>query len=249
MLKNNLLITLNPDHNIGHHYEIESNKNSFLQYMDFDKKFFEQRLDHCLLIPQNTIFNEFMLEEFSKENSKDEFEYLSNITFTNFFKSSNVDVPRCFKRTKTIRRPINEIEILKLNNYLMRQGKRYKTFKFLAKSMNQTFNSYINENIKEFNEEPDWKQLFLTLNFLTKSKRNYQIYSRKGFEFDNYGYQLTPEGSHINFKLLLNPVILNNIYDMLPMFSFYVYKVDKKIFKNTRGKSGKFILYENTYHN
>jgi hypothetical protein len=29
---------------------------------------------------------------------------------------------------------------------------------------------------------------------------------------------------------------------MLPMFAFYVYKVDKKIFKNTRGKSGKFTF-------
>ena len=29
---------------------------------------------------------------------------------------------------------------------------------------------------------------------------------------------------------------------MLPMFSFYIYKVDKKIFKNTRGKSGKFTF-------
>ena len=147
MLKNNLLITFNSDHNIGHHHETETNKNSFLQYMDFDKKFFEQRLDHCLNFSQNTPFNEFMLEEFSKENAKNEFEYLSNITFTNFFKSSSVDVPRCFKRTKTIRRSINEIEILKLNNYLMRQGKRYKTFKFLSKSINQTFNSYINENM------------------------------------------------------------------------------------------------------
>lgn len=30
--------------------------------------------------------------------------------------------------------------------------------------------------------------------------------------------------------------------DSLPMFSFYIYKVDKKIFKNTRGKSGKFTF-------
>jgi hypothetical protein len=35
---------------------------------------------------------------------------------------------------------------------------------------------------------------------------------------------------------------------MLPMFSFYIYKVDKKIFKNTRGKSGKFtFIYVSQY--
>jgi hypothetical protein len=96
-----------------------------------------------------------MLEEFSNENSKNEFNYLSNTTFTNFFKASNVDVPRCFKRTKTIRRSINEIEILKMNNYLMRHGKRYKTFKFLSKSLDKGFNSYVDENIKSFNNDPD----------------------------------------------------------------------------------------------
>jgi hypothetical protein len=73
-------------------------------------------------------------------------------------------------------------------------------------------------------------------------KKNYQTYSRKSLEFDNYGYQLLPEGSQINFKLLMNPVVVSNIYNMLPMFSFYVYKVDKKIFKNTRGRSGKFTF-------
>jgi hypothetical protein len=92
-----------------------------------------------------------MLEEFGLENAKDDFEYLQNTTFTNFFKASNVDVPRCFKKTKTIRRSINEVEILKLNNYLMRQGKRAKTFKFLSNSINTSFNNYIDSNKIEYN--------------------------------------------------------------------------------------------------
>lgn len=35
---------------------------------------------------------------------------------------------------------------------------------------------------------------------------------------------------------------LTNVNQVLPIFSFYIYKVDKKIFKNTRGKSGKYTF-------
>lgn len=164
------------------------------------KNFFEDRLSHCLKVPQDFIFEEFLLEEFGLENAKEDFEYLKNITFTNFFKSSNVDVPRCFRRTKTIRRPINEVEILKLNNYLMRQGKRAKTFKFLSRSINKSFNDYITANRGEYSNEPNWKQLFITLNYMSYNNNKYRLYNREGLEFDNYGYQLTSEGSHINFK-------------------------------------------------
>jgi len=151
-------------------------------------------------VPQDFIFEEFLLEEFGLENAKEDFEYLKNVTFTNFFKSSNVDVPRCFRRTKTIRRPVNEVEILKLNNDLMRQGKRAKTFKFLSRSINKSFNDYITANRGEYSNEPNWKQLFITLNYMSYNNNKYRLYNREGLEFDNYGYQLTSEGSHINFK-------------------------------------------------
>jgi hypothetical protein len=238
----NILLNLNLEHHIERHYEIETNRSIWLQHIDVEEEFFEDRLDHCLKIPEDNPFNEFILEEFGLENAKDDFEYLQNTTFTNFFKASNVDVPRCFKKTKTIRRSINEVEILKLNNYLMRQGKRAKTFKFLSNSINTSFNNYIDSNKIEYNSWPNWKQLFVTLNYMSYQSNYYSIYNRSGVEFDNYGYQIIPEGSHINFKWLLNPIIVDNIDKMLPMFSFYIYKVDKKIFKNTRGKSGKFTF-------
>ena len=33
-----------------------------------------------------------------------------------------------------------------------------------------------------------------------------------------------------------------NLQKLTPIFVFYIYKVDKKIFKNTRGKSGKYTF-------
>lgn len=43
-------------------------------------------------------------------------------------------------------------------------------------------------------------------------------------------------------NLQIDRILFANAEMMLPMFSFYIYKVDKKIFKNTRGKSGKYTF-------
>ena len=37
-------------------------------------------------------------------------------------------------------------------------------------------------------------------------------------------------------------ILYNNLVKLAPLFSFYIYKVDKKIYKNTRGKSGKYTF-------
>jgi hypothetical protein len=82
----------------------------------------------------------------------------------------------------------------------MRQGKRAKTFKFLSRSINSSFDNYISTNRGEYLNEPNWKHLFITLNYMSYKDSKYKLYNREGLEFDNYGYQLTQEGSHINFK-------------------------------------------------
>lgn len=61
-------------------------------------------------------------------------------------------------------------------------------------------------------------------------------------EVTTFGHTMLPVGKNIEDEWNLNTLIFKNIYQMLPMFSFYIYKVDKKIFKNTRGKSGKFTF-------
>jgi len=57
-----------------------------------------------------------------------------------------------------------------------------------------------------------------------------------------YNHLLLPTAKEILPDWDFNKWLFKNLYDILPMFSFYIYKVDKKIFKNTRGKSGKFTF-------
>jgi hypothetical protein len=55
----------------------------------------------------------------------------------------------------------------------------------------------------------------------------------------SYGHLFDTNSKFILDKWNFYKWLFKNIYQILPMFSFYIYKVDKKIFKNTRGKSGK----------
>ena len=61
-------------------------------------------------------------------------------------------------------------------------------------------------------------------------------------EGTSYNNRLISLGKRIDADWSFEALILQNVFKMLPMFSFYIYKVDKKIFKNTRGKSGKFTF-------
>ena len=238
----NVLINLNQDYHIDTQLEYKPTEFNSVQTQQLSDEFFQFRLNNCLNITKPNKINEFKYEKIPFKNVELEFKYLSNITFINFFRLSNVDIPRCFKRTKNIRRNINELELLKLNNYLMRQGKRLKTLKILTKSMHQSFNEHLKLLSSDYNNFFNWKQTFITLNYLSFKNNKYQNFNTNSLEFNSYSYQIINEGMNPNPKLLFNSVMLNNIYKMLPVFSFYIYKVDKKIFKNTRGKSGKFTF-------
>ena len=126
----NILLNLNLEHHIERHYEIETNKSTWLQQIDVEKEFFEDRLNHCLKIPEDITFNEFISEEFGLENAKEDFEYLQNTTFTNFFKSSSVDVPSYNSAALTKIRKAQKLKRLKLTYYYLLRKNNFFTKKY-----------------------------------------------------------------------------------------------------------------------
>jgi hypothetical protein len=122
------------EHHIERHYEIESNKDYYLQQVELGDEFYEDRLEHCLRIFDTKEFNTFSLEEYGTHDSLEEFEYLHYSTFISFFRTHSIDIPRCFRATKSVRRKINETDYLKFNNYFMRQGKKTKHLNYLLEA-------------------------------------------------------------------------------------------------------------------
>lgn len=141
-----------------------------------------------------------------------------------------------------MRRPKNEIMLLKLNNYLMRGGKRFKTLNLLNLILSDHRINLIKvESLKTYSDF-DWKTVFISLNYLRFLDHGYSEFSFIKHEPLSYNHQFHFPTKDINEDWSLKKWLLINLKKMLPLFSFYIYKVDKKTFKNTRGKSGKFTF-------
>jgi hypothetical protein len=99
-------------------------------------------------------------------------------------------------------------------------------------------NLFILQNAKTFS----WKDIFLSLNFFSLNKKKYKIFSNFKNEPTTFNNKITLEGKSITTECDLSLIFFNNISKLTPVFSFYIYKVDKKIYKNSRGRSGKFTF-------
>lgn len=234
-----VLHTKNIEQHIEKHYEIESNKNYFLQQLDISEEFYEDRFFPCITVQKQIELKNLLLDEYGTHEAIDDFFYLKNRTFASFFRENRVDVPRCFNQTRSVRRSNNELHLLKFNNYLMRDGKRAQSFKHLSKVLSTSFSE-----VQEFDDRPfytnfSWRTFFLNFNYLHGKSHNLNEFTNFIELPTTYGHYMDPTSKYILDKWSFYKWLFKNIYQILPMFSFYIYRVDKKIFKNTRGKSGK----------
>ena len=235
-------IVKNTDHHLERHYEIETNKNYFLQLINVSDEFYKERFFHCLNLSEPVELKNMILDEYGSHSSSENFWYLKERTFTSFFRENNVDVPRCFRKTLSVRRANNEINLLKLNNYIMRNGQRISVFTNLSSILNLEFNNPIYLGDRIIKTTYSWRSIFIILNSSLRFKTNTFILPPLKETTTPYNNLISPITKDILPIWDQNKWIFKNLYNLLPIFSFYIYKVDKKIFKNTRGKSGKFTF-------
>ena len=230
------------EHHLERHYEIDSNKNYFLQYVYVSEEFYNDRFSHCLNMTESVPLRNFLLDKYGVHEAADDFDYLQNRTFTAFFRENKVDVPTCFKRTLSVRKSINELQLLKFNNYLMRDGKRLQSSKFFLRALQNQYSNPLSSTLRKQKTNYSWKIFFILLNHVKIIHNHTQLIPSLTEEVLNYNHLLYKTNKTIKPVWNFHKWLFKNIYDLLPIFSFYIYKVDKKIFKNTRGKSGKFTF-------
>lgn len=67
------------------------------------------------------------------------FFYLRKLSFISFFINNSIDVPICFKKSKSLKKKIFELPLLRFTNFLMQQGKQQKSINFLIKASRSFF--------------------------------------------------------------------------------------------------------------
>ena len=82
--------------------------------------------------------------------------------------------------------------------------------------------------------------MLLTLNVVRNSKLN-KLSDLKNFEISDNFFIKRGDLLKTN-EFTINNILTQNFKKFNYLFSFYIYKVDKQIYKNSRGKSGKYTF-------
>jgi hypothetical protein len=224
----------------GAEFPIFLDKNEFyLNYKSYNNFFNEHYRINPLLI-KDFNYNRPVIEDESTNNN---FYYIRKSTIKSFFNSHMVDIPLCFKKSRSLYSKNFELPLIKLSNMIMRDGLRLKILNVLG----TTFFSFINTFQKTL-INPDiynWLSINITLNNLTINPLG---------EFDNnlisdelplntsYNNKFSKSGVSFHIQSSFNSILFESIKEYLPIFSFFVRKVDKSVRKNSRGKSGKYVI-------
>lgn len=154
-----------------------------------------------------------------------------------------VDIPLCFKKSRSLYNQSFELPLSKLVNIIMRKGLRSKVLKIIG----STFFTFINLFQKTLTSSTiyNWMTMHVLLDLThtntTGGLSNY-IMSKDyplNIYYDNI---LHKEGIKLNTKSSFNSIFFEAIKEYYPVFSFFVRKVDKSVRKNSRGKSGKYVI-------
>lgn len=194
----------------------------------------------------------------------EDFLYFKKSSFISFFINNFIDIPICFKKSKSLRFKNFELPVLKFSNYIMKKGMREQTLVLLFSSFrnylktDNVFNSNkksyrIKDKVEfkntfffeKYNEKYiNWLYLFFSINGIFWSQRNnkqiyFNVLTPINLNSNNVLYN-NDKWIDVNFFIKTN--LLLKLNKVLPIFSYFIYSVDKNIKKYSRGKSGKYVF-------
>ena len=169
-------------------------------------------------------------------------------TLTSFFLSNSLDIPRTFKRIRSLMHPASTTILAKLSAILTKHGRKTYISQALTRSLIQL--TYFNTFNKQYNSyELHWRvfyQMFTSLKFLTDFKNSYTFDYIRYMPYVEYndlqeqGFSsITKQSSPTN---IFSPTFVSLLQNYTPLFSFFIKKVSKLKWKHSRGKSGRYTI-------
>ncbi len=111
----------------------------------------------------------------------------------------------------------------------------------MALFLNISLKLYYNEKYfpSPSNTQFTWKTLFYYFKFLQNFSNGYRNFPSNNLTKLPFNTIIRNYEKVYDYNFTLKNFIYKNIFKLLPTFMYYVYRVSKQIYKNTRGKSGK----------
>ena len=161
--------------------------------------------------------------------------------FKSFFKTLGTDTPEILNQTNSLRRIKGLTSLSRFSLYLSRSGYKEKSSKLLIKSFQRILQIYKTDYVSQ-SLVKDWRSLYALLTWDASNTVSFKkMITLKSLD-------LSPNASIKRSQLLktneltISNILVENFKKFNYIFSFYIYKVDKQIYKNSRGKSGKYTF-------
>lgn len=168
--------------------------------------------------------------------------YLLNVAatsqFKSFFKDLTIDTPEILNQTKSLHRIKGLTYLSRLVLYFSRSGKKIKFSKIILKAF-----AIISEVFKKQGQQIPrgmcWRTFYTLLTFAGWESSSFKkVYAVKRLDLTSHSFIKNSELVKLD-EFKINDMLAQIFKRFNYLFSFYIYKVDKKIYKNSRGKSGK----------
>ena len=169
-------------------------------------------------------------------------------TLVSFFALQMIDIPRPFSRSKSMYSISAAVPKLRFINMMTRHGRKAKVSKSFTHALHNLSSSYLKSRSNKV-EVSDWRLFYSIFNQPLPAELESGPLSKPVFEswasmsFGNK-YLQTYEDSEYFFKPedWLQNILFDELTEYVPLFSFYVKRVDKLKRKHSRGKSGKYSI-------
>lgn len=169
-------------------------------------------------------------------------------TLASFFSSQRIDIPLCFRKSKSLQSPTMITPQVRLLTMLMRGGRKTFVMKQYSTAVN-ALSSRLYDKYYTPSADSDWRfvySLFSQLKFIptlgsSNSLRSFR-HSPVDSLNDKYSQEYAPSSYYSHSHHRVQAMIYEEWLKYLPLFSFYVRKVDKLKRRHSRGKTGKYNI-------
>ena len=166
---------------------------------------------------------------------------IANSQFKSFFKLLNTDTPEILNKTTSLERLRGLTFLKRFSLYLSRAGFKEKSSRLLMNSFFHIIQIY-KLNYTSLSTLVDWRSLHSLLTWNISKVGSFQkLNLTKSLDISDNSFIKRSSLLKAN-DITISNILMENFKKFNYLFSFYIYKVDKQIYKNSRGKSGKYTF-------
>jgi hypothetical protein len=169
-------------------------------------------------------------------------------TISSFFLMQRIDIPLCFRKAKSLYTSTMVTPQVRLVTMLMNSGRKAYVLKHYSTALSKLLNTGHTTSTPE-SGHLQWRSYYKILaqvKFLpTHSASSKYLYAQRFNSLnmiDEYQQSYTDSSYEAKSTLRAQSYLYREWFKFLPLFNFYVKKVDKLKRKHSRGKSGKYAI-------